>query len=106
MLNDVVYDERCRLADQHIAERVFMSRLDDKYCRVQRVNIREWGALWTGQLFWIINPPGLTFKYRSLNHPVYCFSAGNNGGAAEFRSEVVTRGNVSQESGCQLVERK
>ncbi|GBM64531.1 Rootletin [Araneus ventricosus] len=30
-LNDVVSDERCRLTDQHIAERVFMTRLDDKY---------------------------------------------------------------------------
>ncbi|GBM27930.1 hypothetical protein AVEN_215904-1, partial [Araneus ventricosus] len=30
-LNDVGSDERCRLTDQLIAERVFMSRLDDKY---------------------------------------------------------------------------
>ncbi|GBO00130.1 hypothetical protein AVEN_260985-1 [Araneus ventricosus] len=30
-LNDVVSDERCRFTDQHIAERVFMSSLDDKY---------------------------------------------------------------------------
>ncbi|GBM99510.1 hypothetical protein AVEN_1072-1 [Araneus ventricosus] len=30
-LNDVVSDERCQLTDQHIAGRVFMSRLDDKY---------------------------------------------------------------------------
>ncbi|GBL81128.1 hypothetical protein AVEN_83186-1 [Araneus ventricosus] len=29
-LNDVGSDERCRLMDQLIAERVFMSRLDDK----------------------------------------------------------------------------
>lgn len=30
-LNDVVSDERSRLTDQHITERVFMNRLDDKY---------------------------------------------------------------------------
>ncbi|GBN42641.1 Retrovirus-related Pol polyprotein from transposon TNT 1-94 [Araneus ventricosus] len=30
-LNDVVSNERCRLTDQHNDERVFRSRLDDKY---------------------------------------------------------------------------
>ncbi|GBN45892.1 hypothetical protein AVEN_164620-1 [Araneus ventricosus] len=30
-LSDVVSDKRSLLTDQHIAERVFMSRLDDKY---------------------------------------------------------------------------
>ncbi|GBM18849.1 hypothetical protein AVEN_203122-1 [Araneus ventricosus] len=30
-LNDGVSDERCRLTDQHIAEKVLMSRLDNKY---------------------------------------------------------------------------
>ncbi|GBM70655.1 hypothetical protein AVEN_206873-1 [Araneus ventricosus] len=29
--NDVISNEKCRLTYQHIAERVFMSRLDDKY---------------------------------------------------------------------------
>lgn len=34
-LNDIVSDERSRLTDQHITERVFMNRLDNKYWPVE-----------------------------------------------------------------------
>lgn len=30
-LNDIVSNERCRLTDQHITERVFMNRIHEKY---------------------------------------------------------------------------